>query len=64
MLPWPERAVYLLREVLRYSRRDTALLLGMSDSNIDQLHSWPRGISVISAMHPPNCRMFRVPFRR
>jgi Sigma-70, region 4 len=40
MLPWPERAVYLLREVLRYSRRDTALLLGMSDSNIDQLHKF------------------------
>jgi hypothetical protein len=40
MLPWPERAVYLLREVLRYSRRDTALLLGMSDANIDQLHKF------------------------
>ena len=34
MLPWPERAVYFLREVLRFSRRDTALLLGMSDGNI------------------------------
>ena len=40
MLPWPERAVYLLREVLRYSRRDTALLLGMSDANIDHLHKF------------------------
>jgi hypothetical protein len=40
MLPWPERAVYFLREVLRYSRRDTALLLGMSDANIDQLHNF------------------------
>jgi hypothetical protein len=40
MLPWPERAVYFLREVLRYSRRDTALLLGMSDGNIDQLHKF------------------------
>jgi hypothetical protein len=40
MLPWPERAVYFLREVLRYSRRDTALLLGMSDANIDQLHKF------------------------
>jgi hypothetical protein len=38
MLPWPERAVYFLREALRYSRRDTALLLGMSDANIDQLY--------------------------
>lgn len=40
MLPWPERAVYFLREVLRYSRRDTALLLGMSDANIDRLHKF------------------------
>jgi hypothetical protein len=40
MLPWPERAVYFLREVLRYSRRDTALLLGMSDANIDQVHKF------------------------
>jgi hypothetical protein len=40
MLPWPERAVYFLREVLRFSRRDTALLLGMSDANIDQLHKF------------------------
>lgn len=40
MLPWPERAVYFLREALRYSRRDTALLLGMSDANIDQLYTF------------------------
>jgi len=40
MLPWPERAVYLLREMLRYSRRDTALLLGMSDANVDQLQKF------------------------
>jgi hypothetical protein len=38
MLPWPERAVYFLREALRYSRRDTALLLGMGDASIDQLY--------------------------
>jgi hypothetical protein len=40
MLPWPERAVHFLREALHYSRRDTALLLGMSDANIDQLHKF------------------------
>lgn len=40
MLPWPERAVYLLRTVLGYSRRDTALLLSMSDANIDQIHKF------------------------
>lgn len=37
-LPWAERAVYFLREVLGYSVRDTALLLGTSDSNVDQLN--------------------------
>ena len=42
MLPWRERAVYLLREVLHYSRRNTALLLGMSDANIDQIYELAR----------------------
>ncbi len=36
-LPWLERAAYFLREVLHYARRDTALLLGLSDGNVDQL---------------------------
>lgn len=36
-LPWPERAVYFLCEILKYSRRNTALLLGISDTNVDQL---------------------------
>lgn len=40
LLPWPERAVFFLRAALRYSRRDTALLLGMSDANIDQLYTF------------------------
>jgi hypothetical protein len=39
-LPWAERAVYFLRDVLRYSRRDTALLLGMSDAEVDQLNKF------------------------
>jgi hypothetical protein len=38
-LPWPERAVFFLRKVLGYSRRDTALLLGMTDANVDQLYN-------------------------
>ena len=38
MLPWPERAVYFLRDVLHYSSHDTVLLLGMSDTHIDQLY--------------------------
>ena len=36
-LPWAERAVYFLREVQHYALRDTALLLGMSDGEVDQL---------------------------
>ena len=37
-LPWAERAVYFLRDVLRYSRRDAAMLLRMSDAEVDQLY--------------------------
>jgi hypothetical protein len=36
-LPWAERAVYFLHEVQHYARRDTALLLGMCDGEVDQL---------------------------
>lgn len=36
-LPWPERAAFFLYEVLHYSRRNTALLLGISDANVDEL---------------------------
>jgi len=36
-LPWAERAVYYLREILHYARRDTALLLGVSDGEVDGL---------------------------
>ena len=52
MLPWPERAVYFLRGALPYSRRETALLLGMSDSNIDQLYKLAeeRSVSVTQLM--------------
>jgi Sigma-70, region 4 len=41
-LPWAERAAYFLHEVLHYSRRDTALLLGISDTNVDQLTRFAR----------------------
>ena len=40
MLPWPERAVYFLHGVLHYSGHDTALLLGMSVAQIDQLYRY------------------------
>jgi hypothetical protein len=41
-LPWPERAVFLMRDVLRYSRRETALLLRMTDAQIEQLTGFAR----------------------
>jgi hypothetical protein len=41
-LPWLEHAAYFLREVLHYSRRDTALLLGISDVNVDELNRFAR----------------------
>lgn len=37
-IPWAERAAYFLHEVLHYSRRDTALLLGISDAHVDELN--------------------------
>ena len=36
-LPWAERVVYYLQEVQHYARRDTGLLLGMSDWEVDEL---------------------------
>jgi hypothetical protein len=40
VLPWPERAVYFLRGVLRYSCQETALLFGMSDAQINQFYQF------------------------
>jgi hypothetical protein len=53
-LLWPERAAYFLHEVLHYSRRDTALLLGISDANVDALNRFAKkrmGIPV-ATLHP------------
>ena len=36
-LPWPERTAFFLREVLNYSKRDSSLLMGMNDSNVEQM---------------------------
>jgi hypothetical protein len=36
-LPRPERSVVFLRDVLRYSKRETGLLLGIRDSQVDDL---------------------------
>jgi hypothetical protein len=51
--PWPEHAVHILRKVLHYSRRDTALLLGMSDANVDQLYNIAEKRSMSSFTHTP-----------
>jgi DNA-directed RNA polymerase specialized sigma24 family protein len=37
MLPAPEHAVFVLREVLQYSRMNAALFLETSVANVDQL---------------------------
>jgi hypothetical protein len=39
-LPWPERAVYFLRGILRYTCEETGLLLNLSDLQIDQLYKF------------------------
>jgi DNA-directed RNA polymerase specialized sigma24 family protein len=36
-LPWPERATFLIRDVLGYSRRHCSLLMGISDANVDEI---------------------------
>jgi hypothetical protein len=43
-LPGQERVVLFLREVLEFSRRETSLLLKLSDENVDQLlaFAWKR----------------------
>jgi len=41
-LPWAERATYFLRDVLHYSRRDSALLLGVCNANVDELSRFAR----------------------
>jgi hypothetical protein len=41
-LPHRERCVVFLRDVLEYSRRDTALLLSTSDTQVDDLHYFGR----------------------
>lgn len=40
--PWAERVAYFLGDVLGYSRRDAALLLGMCDAHVDQLSRMAR----------------------
>lgn len=40
--PTEERIVYFLRDILEYSRRDTSLLVGVSDAQVDRLLSLAR----------------------
>jgi hypothetical protein len=41
-LPYRERCVIFLRDVLEYSRRETALVLSASDAQVDDLHYFGR----------------------
>lgn len=56
-LPWAERATYFLCEVLHYSRRDTALLIGISDANVDELNKFARKRMGIRVETPPPSHM-------
>jgi hypothetical protein len=51
VLPWAERATYFLREVLRFSRRDSALLLGISDSAVEQFDCLARSRMKVPVGH-------------
>ena len=41
-LPAQERIVYFLRDILEYSKRDTSLLIGITDAQADELLSLAR----------------------
>lgn len=41
-IPVQERLVYFLRDILEYSKRDTSLLIGISDVQVDELLSLAR----------------------
>ena len=56
-LPWAERAAYFLRDVLHYSRRDCALLLGISDTNVDELNRFARKRMGIPVEDPHQSRI-------
>ena len=60
-LPWAERATYFLRDVLHYSRRDCALLLGISDTNVDELNRFARKRMGIPVEDP---HQSRIPHKR
>ena len=60
-LPWAERATYFLRDVLHYSRRDCALILGICDTNVDELNRLARKRMGIFIEYP---RQSRIPHTR
>ena len=42
IIPMRERLVYFLRDILEYSKRDTSILIGISDTRVDELLSLAR----------------------
>lgn len=51
-IPWIERAAFFLCDVLLYSRRDSALLLGISDSTVEQLDRLARKRMMVPVDNP------------
>lgn len=41
-IPVEKRLVYLMRDILRYSTRETSLLIGMTDAHVESLLSFAR----------------------
>jgi DNA-directed RNA polymerase specialized sigma24 family protein len=52
-IPARERLVYFLRDTLEYSKRDTSLLIGISDAQVDELLSLAR--ERINMLEEPPC---------
>jgi hypothetical protein len=40
--PYQERLVYFMRDILGYSKRDTSLLIGVTDAQVEELLSFAR----------------------
>jgi Sigma-70, region 4 len=67
-LPSQERMVYFLRDILEYSKRDTSLLIGITDAQADKLLSLARKRIDMTEepssmeIQSPHCTYFRWKF--
>lgn len=58
-IPAQERLVYFMRDILEYSTRDTSLLMGITDAQVDSLLSFAR--KRIGVTEGPSCVEIQIP---